>query len=169
MENTRNLGLKKWEGGDRILHTEFNENWDKIDGAIMGRLGPIEEIKRFTFDEDSYGTTFDISDIEWNKWSVMVLACDTRFGSETTSRVFIVSLQNDANQDAIRVAVTPQACRILFFPRRGNAASITAAVFPQCILEHNAAAYQQITKLRVDVNNGVKISRGSQIAVYGIQ
>ena len=34
MENTSNYGLKRWDGGDRILHTEFNDNWDKIDTAI---------------------------------------------------------------------------------------------------------------------------------------
>ena len=44
MENTKNLGLKKWEGGDRILHTEFNDNWDKIDGAMLGKLGKVEKI-----------------------------------------------------------------------------------------------------------------------------
>ena len=37
MENTKKLGLKKWEGGDRILHTEFNDNWDKIDTALGTR------------------------------------------------------------------------------------------------------------------------------------
>ena len=36
MENTSNYGLKRWDGGDRILHTEFNDNWDKIDTAIKG-------------------------------------------------------------------------------------------------------------------------------------
>ena len=34
MENTSNYGLKRWDGGDRILHTEFNDNWDKIDTAL---------------------------------------------------------------------------------------------------------------------------------------
>ena len=29
MENTSNYGLKRWDGEDRILHTEFNDNWDK--------------------------------------------------------------------------------------------------------------------------------------------
>ena len=48
MENTKNLGLKKWEGGDRILHTEFNDNWDKIDGAMLGKLGKAEKIGRKT-------------------------------------------------------------------------------------------------------------------------
>lgn len=36
MENTSNYGLKRWDGEDRILHTEFNDNWDKIDTAIKG-------------------------------------------------------------------------------------------------------------------------------------
>ena len=26
----------RWDGEDRILHTEFNDNWDKIDTAIKG-------------------------------------------------------------------------------------------------------------------------------------
>ena len=34
MENTSNYGLKRWDGEDRILHTEFNDNWDKIDAAL---------------------------------------------------------------------------------------------------------------------------------------
>ena len=34
MENTSNYGLKRWDPKDRILHTEFNDNWDKIDTAL---------------------------------------------------------------------------------------------------------------------------------------
>ena len=36
MENTSNYGLKRWDGGALTLHTEFNDNWDKIDTAIKG-------------------------------------------------------------------------------------------------------------------------------------
>ena len=36
MENTSNYGLKRWDSEDRILHTEFNDNWDKIDTALKG-------------------------------------------------------------------------------------------------------------------------------------
>ena len=35
MENTSNYGLKRWDPKDRILHTEFNDNWDKIDTALQ--------------------------------------------------------------------------------------------------------------------------------------
>lgn len=37
MENTPNIGLKRWEGGDRVLHSEFNDNWDKIDAALTAK------------------------------------------------------------------------------------------------------------------------------------
>ena len=40
MENTSNYGLKRWDPKDRILHTEFNDNWDKIDTAL--RPAPTE-------------------------------------------------------------------------------------------------------------------------------
>ena len=36
MENTSNYGLKRWDGEDRILVEEFNDNWDKIDTALKG-------------------------------------------------------------------------------------------------------------------------------------
>lgn len=38
MENTSNYGLKRWDPKDRILHTEFNDNWDKIDTALQTAL-----------------------------------------------------------------------------------------------------------------------------------
>ena len=41
MENTSNYGLKRWDGEDRILHTEFNDNWDKIDTALKGNADAV--------------------------------------------------------------------------------------------------------------------------------
>ncbi len=35
-QQTPNYRLSRWDGEDRILHTEFNDNWDKIDTAIKG-------------------------------------------------------------------------------------------------------------------------------------
>ena len=41
MENTSNYGLKRWDGEDRILHTEFNDNWDKIDTALKANADAV--------------------------------------------------------------------------------------------------------------------------------
>ena len=41
MENTSNYGLKRWDGGDRILHTEFNHNWEKSHTALKGNAEAV--------------------------------------------------------------------------------------------------------------------------------
>ena len=41
MENTSNYGLKRWDGGALTLHTEFNDNWDKIDTALKGNADGV--------------------------------------------------------------------------------------------------------------------------------
>ena len=60
MENTSNYGLKRWDGGDRILHTEFNDNWDKIDAALgtAARQAAFHTILDVT-------TTEDLKDAAW--------------------------------------------------------------------------------------------------------
>lgn len=75
MENTKNLGLKKWEGGDRILHTEFNDNWDKIDGAMLGKLGKAEKIGVLHNEiSNSAAGRIDLSGIDWGSYQAVVLS-----------------------------------------------------------------------------------------------
>lgn len=45
MENTSNYGLKRWDGEDRILHTEFNDNWDKIDTALKSSADGVAALQ----------------------------------------------------------------------------------------------------------------------------
>lgn len=75
MENTKNLGLKKWEGGDRILHTEFNDNWDKIDRAMLGKLGKAEKIGVLHNEiSNSAAGRIDLSGIDWGSYQAVVLS-----------------------------------------------------------------------------------------------
>lgn len=75
MENTKNLGLKKWEGGDRILHTEFNDNWDKIDGAMLGKLGKVEKIGVVQNKiSNNAASSIDLSNNDWGSYQAVILA-----------------------------------------------------------------------------------------------
>ena len=75
MENTKNLGLKKWEGGDRILHSEFNDNWDKIDGAMLGKLGKVEKIGVVQNKiSNNAASSIDLSNIDWGSYQAVILA-----------------------------------------------------------------------------------------------
>ncbi|MFR6693446.1 MAG: hypothetical protein ACLUS6_05335 [Dysosmobacter sp.] len=83
MENTSNYGLKRWDGGDRILHTEFNDNWDKIDTAIkdsedkaaaaLAAATALEQKMGLQHIQTVNGTTGDCSiftySIDWDQWT----------------------------------------------------------------------------------------------------
>ena len=75
MENTKNLGLKKWEGGDRILHSEFNDNWDKIDAALLGLMGKVEKIGVVQNKiSNNAASSIDLSNIDWGSYQAVILA-----------------------------------------------------------------------------------------------
>ncbi len=83
MENTSNYGLKRWDGEDRILHTEFNDNWDKIDTAIkcsedkaaaaLAAASALEQKMGLQHIQTVNGTTGDCSiftySIDWDQWT----------------------------------------------------------------------------------------------------
>ena len=69
MENTKNLGLKKWEGGDRILHSEFNDNWDKIDAAMLGKKLLLD----YTTEEEALTVEVPLTGVDWGSCAVAVI------------------------------------------------------------------------------------------------
>ena len=44
-QQTPNYRLSRWDGEDRILHTEFNDNWDKIDAALKSNAEAITAVQ----------------------------------------------------------------------------------------------------------------------------
>ena len=44
-QETPNYRLSRWAGTDRILHTEFNDNWDKIDTALKGNADGVAALQ----------------------------------------------------------------------------------------------------------------------------
>ena len=50
--HTTNYQLNQWAKTDRILMEEFNDNWDKIDAALAGRLGAMETLLDYEYTGD---------------------------------------------------------------------------------------------------------------------
>ena len=44
-QETPNYRLSRWAGTDRILHTEFNDNWDKIDTALKSSADGVAALQ----------------------------------------------------------------------------------------------------------------------------
>ena len=84
MENTSNYGLKRWEGGDRILHTEFNDNWDKLDAALarVERRSAFHTILDVTTTEDLKDAAWPLN-IDWTEWKSVTIEIMPAEGSQT--------------------------------------------------------------------------------------
>ncbi len=67
---SEHLQLHLWEPGDSVLRTEFNENWEKIDGetaqiradSIMTRLGQYKNTSA------AVNAVFDLSGVDMSKF-----------------------------------------------------------------------------------------------------
>lgn len=62
-------------GADRILVEEFNDNWDKIDRAMLGKLGKAEKIGVLHNEiSNSAAGRIDLSGIDWGSYQAVVLS-----------------------------------------------------------------------------------------------
>ena len=106
MENTSNYGLKRWDGEDRILHTEFNDNWDKIDTAIKGsedkaaaalaaatalegKLG-LQLIQTVQVPSGSDFAEASIS-VDWDQWAEIHLLFQPKLTGTTTYSIYFMT------------------------------------------------------------------------------
>ena len=67
--------LSRWAGTGRILVEEFNDNWDKIDAALLGLMGKVEKIGVLHNEiSNSAAGRIDLSGIDWGSYQAVILA-----------------------------------------------------------------------------------------------
>ena len=134
MENTSNYGLKRWDGEDRILVEEFNDNWDKIDTAIKGsedkaaaalaaasvlegKLG-LQLLKSTTKILTNGGNhmQLDISDVDLTQYSTLHIRVDV-----TGNGYLFLGLQDEYLRKNQFSATAGPICLTLWTMRNGNA------------------------------------------------
>ena len=155
MENTKNLGLKKWEGGDRILHTEFNDNWDKIDGAMLGKLGKAEKIGVLHNEiSNSAAGRIDLSGIDWGSYQAVILAAPDyvdaaykfSFSAEGTS-----STRNNSSTEKGSLGEVNAAPYVLIFLPLGDSSRTVNMIYigGSAGVGTATCTYEEFTGLRV--------------------
>ena len=133
MENTSNYGLKRWDGGDRILHTEFNDNWDKIDTALKSSADGVAAQAATTALEKKMGwqllkstnqiltdggnhIQLDLSGIDLSQYSALHIRADV----EGRGYLFL-AVQSDYLRDHAFPATSGPICLTLWTMREKNA------------------------------------------------
>ena len=107
-QETPNYRLSRWDGEDRILHTEFNDNWDKIDAALKGQRGQgrggagggarrwsrklgLQHIQTLTSTETARYVSFTDTNIDWDQWAEVYLVVKPKFSISTTYQFYFTN------------------------------------------------------------------------------
>ena len=61
--------LSRWAGTDRILVEEFNDNWDKIDTAMLGKKLLLD----YTTEEEALTVEVPLTGVDWGSCAVAVI------------------------------------------------------------------------------------------------
>lgn len=72
---TEKYQLNQWAEEDRILRTDFNADNAKVEAALAGKLGPVEEIRTVQLASAS-AVTLDLTDVEWSQWTAIGFSLD---------------------------------------------------------------------------------------------
>lgn len=91
MENTPNIGLKRWDGGDRVLRAEFNDNWDKLDTALAA-IGQYETLDEITLETDGNSHVFDLTGFDWSKWQFVGVSVQAPMKQTAQNQAYITTL-----------------------------------------------------------------------------
>ena len=69
MTKTTNYQLNQWEKSDRILMEEFNDNWDKIDTAMLGKKLLLD----YTTEEEALTVEVPLTGVDWGSCAAAVI------------------------------------------------------------------------------------------------
>lgn len=134
MENTPNIGLKRWEGGDRVLHAEFNDNWDKLDAGLGQALLEKRAIKTVTLTEPKSTNEIPLDGINWAEWSFVGIELPYRPDSNDTMVITYYAnngqpLSFFTKDHAALMTAPVNPCMLVLLPMRDPERYVSAVSF----------------------------------------
>ena len=169
MENTPNIGLKRWEGGDRILHSEFNDNWDKLDAALLSKLGAAELIGECVNESRSDRIGVDLSTLDWSRYTFVLAELTVRPSRKDALLYFLADIPGNKQYTEAYPASVPGPRTMLISPLRDAAAPARVLTFPGGDLTVADAACNAIREIYAFSNATGGFEAGARLRVLGLR
>ena len=185
MENTSNYGLKRWDGGDRILHTEFNDNWEKIDTALKGNADGVaaETAAREAADTELgkrvglqliqtvNGTTGESCDfsvnIDWNQWAEVIFVVKPKFSAKTSYDIFFYKEDSTGALTTTLANSISGNCSFITYPLFDKTTSLNGFFLDGNVFEAYGNTFQNLGYLSLSPNSDATAKTGSLLKIYG--
>lgn len=176
---TTNFGLCQWEAADQVQRTDFNQDNAKIEAAILGRLGPIEIILQKTLTEQASYVLLDVSDVDWNQWSIAAVCTSVRISNTSEGQSSQFSVEGPSVSGNVFGSLCqrrPGPMMALLFPGRDASRKVCVLSFPggdiACgnkLVSTDLTTYESITGFRFSISNPLKYPAGGVFTVFGIR
>ena len=179
-QETPNYRLSRWDGEDRILHTEFNDNWNKIDAALKAsedkaaaalaaataleqKMG-LQHIQTLTSTETARYVSFT-PNIDWDQWAEVYLVVKPKFSISTTYQFYFTnSTGNTATM--VNKETERMTCSILY-PMFDRTAPVSGLACGYGFFNHNSP-YSVWDTLRIETSSpNSNVLPGTVIEIYG--
>ena len=168
MTKTTIYQLNQWEKIDRIMMEDFNADNQKLDAAIASRLGPPELIYETVYKKGGGEFSIDLTEMDWNKWSMVALALQPSRCNDT--RVAFLVESRDPGKSFSALGSAPlQPTLMVLFPLRGASQIVHAVIFSGGNYVLTQTTYAEITKISTSTNDANAFVDGDRIRVYGIR
>ena len=184
MENTSNYGLKRWDGGDRILHTEFNDNWDKIDTALksnadaitaetaareaadtaLGKKAGLQLIQTVPFPEGGSSADKPLT-IQWSDWAIVLAVYQEP--SDGRSYTLSFTTANAKVHPIIYNGPDVQTCA-LYFPLYDQSRPVRGLLWSAEKLSYTTT-YEALTGIQLKADTDSGSIAGAKVTFYGIR
>ena len=169
--HTANYDLCQWEATDQVLHTDFNEDNAKLEAALAGKLGVAELIGEVTLNKTDFDVELDLSDVNWNQWSLVVLFTIPNGGSNVQNYSFFLQGITTSSLSMLSADITPLVGPqvIVMFPLRDAQREVRYLTFPGGQVTVSKDNYNKIQKVYASTNTSSGMLVGSYIQAIGIR
>lgn len=167
MNKTEHFQLNLWDSTDRIMMEDFNADNAKIDQLLVGKLGPIEQIREVALEAVATSLTMDISDMDWGRWNIVFIEFQPISSDSTAGVQFSLRVNGTPSGAGNYTTIEPRM--ILAFPLRNAERPARALYFPGGYFQLSTEPYSAVTSLVAYGNKANCLSAGSVIRMYGIR
>ena len=167
MEQTEQFQLSQWAAEDRILREDFNSDHAKVEAAILGRLGAVEEIQSAAPEAGSARQfSLDLTGFDWSAWSIVAFVVHCPVTSYNLGFRLTIGGVSNAGLCADEESQTPLMG--VLFPGRDGASRVCCVGFPGGRFGASPDPYTDLTAATVSLSEG-HFQAGTELVMYGIR
>ena len=175
MTKTTNYQLNQWAKSDRIMMDDFNADNEKIEAALLGKLGKAQIIKTIPVNNAERQLDIDLRDVDWSKWDTVGIFYNAynHFSDDTDTAAAVSGSSTSATSwgvggESCFFKGKPSPTMILLFPLHDKTREVWGLFFAgSCGAGYSNISFSELASIRL-TREKQYFPTGRSITVWGM-